>query len=559
MAAEVPAVSLACVDGKELLTRWGAGVVISTGLLVVIGGLFPFDFHMSNELNVIGAIRQFDGLGNLADWICNIVLFIPLGLGLSAVSENLKLSATFKCAVVVGVCIGVSTSVELLQLFLPSRFPALADIAANGLGGMVGFIGFSRWKQKIHTGLSALVKHRRRYLSSRNLAAVLVGYFVLWCLTSFVLTRTAKLTNWDESFTLLLGNEHTGDRPWSGLVSQVIVADTAIPGRDVERAFAEAGYWQTLGSSLVVHYDLGHRGSFQDQVRRLPELAWQPGDVSRSETRDKAGSNEVEDAGVVLSPNQWLETQGPARFLTESIRKTSQFTLSVTLAAADRWQTGPARIISLSGGPYVRNFTLGQENTDLIVRLRTRGSGENGLSPELTIPNVFANRTAHRIIVVYDGRYFRLYVDDALNSFSLNMIDVALMNPGSVLDALRPGAVPEPFTLDLSSVNTYGYKILYFAVMFVPFGSLMSLITLVVNGRSVTHGLAIAISLVMAASTIEGILAYSTDGLLSLANITVGVVFAVSAMLPCRIWASSWLFDNAITARSHAPAATITG
>ncbi len=56
------------------------------------------------------------------------------------------------------------------------------------------------------------------------------------------------------------------------------------------------------------------------------------------------------------------------------------------VVSASNTQTGPTRIITFSRGAYVRNITLAQERTDLVIRLRTPLSGANGRSYEVWVP-----------------------------------------------------------------------------------------------------------------------------------------------------------------------------
>jgi len=94
--------------------------------------------------------------------------------------------------------------------------------------------------------------------------------------------------------------------------------------------------------------------------------------------------------GVSPGSNHRLETATPAAFLTQRIIETSQFTLSVTVATSDTIQTGPSRIVSLLANRYHHNFTLGQEGSELIFRLGTPLTGENGINPQLAVLDVFS-------------------------------------------------------------------------------------------------------------------------------------------------------------------------
>ncbi len=76
-------------------------------------------------------------------------------------------------------------------------------------------------------------------------------------------------------------------------------------------------------------------------------------------------------------------------------------------------QHGPARILSLSGDVNFRNFTLGQDNADLVVRWRRTAAMWNG-TPEFVIKNVFTDQQRHRIHVVADRKALTVLVDDVV-------------------------------------------------------------------------------------------------------------------------------------------------
>lgn len=61
-------------------------------------------------------------------------------------------------------------------------------------------------------------------------------------------------------------------------------------------------------------------------------------------------------------------------------------------------QTGPARIASLSDGASVRNWTIGQEGKQLILRLRTTSTGVNGTNPEMMLSEIEPNIPYHLVI-----------------------------------------------------------------------------------------------------------------------------------------------------------------
>lgn len=67
------------------------------------------------------------------------------------------------------------------------------------------------------------------------------------------------------------------------------------------------------------------------------------------------------------------------RLFTDIARKENQFAFELEFRADDPEASGPARMISLSDGTSDRNWTLGQQEDKLILRLRTTETGPNGL------------------------------------------------------------------------------------------------------------------------------------------------------------------------------------
>jgi glycopeptide antibiotics resistance protein len=106
-------------------------------LFVLYGTTFPFSFrHGGISLNFIQERISWSPFTSISDMIQNILLFIPFGF-LGYFSLIYKSSRLRKWAIVALGCL-LSTSVEFLQIFSWSRFPALADIVFNTLGAALG-------------------------------------------------------------------------------------------------------------------------------------------------------------------------------------------------------------------------------------------------------------------------------------------------------------------------------------------------------------------------------------------------------------------------------------
>lgn len=104
-------------------------------------------------------------------------------------------------------------------------------------------------------------------------------------------------------------------------------------------------------------------------------------------------------------------SEGPPAWLAAVIAD-STLDLEVDIRSHRPLQFGPARILTVSRGTSLRNLTLGQEGSDLIIRLRTPATNLNG-SPSYTIPGIFKDDGWHvlemsvepgELLAVLDGR-----------------------------------------------------------------------------------------------------------------------------------------------------------
>jgi hypothetical protein len=153
-----------------------------------------------------------------------------------------------------------------------------------------------------------------------------------------------------------------------------------------------AGGEPALGvGTQIAAFDFAGSPPFRDATGHLPAMRW-TGRLHSSHGAD-----------VSLPDSSWLQSDGPTTALAQRLRQSSAFTLFVRCATDDTEQDGPARIVSNSASPFLRNFTLGQQGADLVFRLRTPATGVNGYPLEVTVPGVFADREPREILVTYDG------------------------------------------------------------------------------------------------------------------------------------------------------------
>jgi len=71
----------------------------------------------------------------------------------------------------------------------------------------------------------------------------------------------------------------------------------------------------------------------------------------------------------------------------------------------------------MSSDPLHRNFTIGQNGSDLAIRLRTSKTDDNGM-PELNTNKKVLSENKTHILVTYDGKVKKIYINGELYSES---------------------------------------------------------------------------------------------------------------------------------------------
>ncbi|TAK91092.1 MAG: VanZ family protein [Burkholderiaceae bacterium] len=122
-------------------------MALGYAFFIVYGSLLPFDW---NGLALAGAWENFQhirflklGVGDRADWVANLLLYIPLGFLLCG---GLVGKSRRPLVVLIGLVLswlssaGLALGVEFLQEFFPPRTVSLNDILAEFIGAAVGML-----------------------------------------------------------------------------------------------------------------------------------------------------------------------------------------------------------------------------------------------------------------------------------------------------------------------------------------------------------------------------------------------------------------------------------
>lgn len=117
-------------------------------VFVIYGSLVPLEFK---NLPLDTALSQFKntrylniGTVHRADWIANILLYIPLAFGASAAFSGTRyplLRALLSVCVLV-FCLTLAVAIEFTQLYFPPRTVSLNDLIAEALGTVIGILGW---------------------------------------------------------------------------------------------------------------------------------------------------------------------------------------------------------------------------------------------------------------------------------------------------------------------------------------------------------------------------------------------------------------------------------
>jgi len=94
-------------------------------------------------------------------------------------------------------------------------------------------------------------------------------------------------------------------------------------------------------------------------------------------------------------------------------QETNELSIEVWMRPGKDVQSGPARIVTFSQDAYHRNFTLGQTEEGIEVRLRTTTTDDNGLHDALAAPLSFSDDLVHIVYSRSANGRAALYIDSA--------------------------------------------------------------------------------------------------------------------------------------------------
>jgi len=201
--------SVASPPQRQLVGRWLAAFgVIAIASLTLTPSSTPLEDFGDPFCIVCGSVGG-------VDVVLNVLLFLPLGVGLALASVRASRAVAAMAAFTI--------TIECLQFVVPGRDPSIGDVLMNVAGGALGF-GIGRWYEQLLTPTRA---------TARTLA---LGWAALWLavllVSSYALTPRAP----DARYFGQIAPTLAGASTFHGHVSNPTVNDEAIADGELTEA-----------------------------------------------------------------------------------------------------------------------------------------------------------------------------------------------------------------------------------------------------------------------------------------------------------------------------------
>jgi hypothetical protein len=222
--------------------------------------------------------------------------------------------------------------------------------------------------------------------------------------------QDARLAYWDCAFPLTIANETGGERPWRGRLRGVTLYPRAITDAEIAdlsgRPMEDSHLVPRAAAGATLAYLFDRR-----YAERIPErLAGQSGTALLLRATRPPEWNPA-NAAIDIQAATEYRSAGAGRTFCDQVGASRAFTVEAEFSTQDLAQRGPARIVSLSADPGQRNFTLGQQDAALELRVRTPGNGANGSERPLRSPGALRRDVWHRVFARFSAGTAALFLD----------------------------------------------------------------------------------------------------------------------------------------------------
>jgi VanZ family protein len=408
------------------MNRWsGMPFVFLYVIYIAIAVFYPFEFSLDSGYSVDEFIKGFSTIIPITverlvnkDFVINFLVFVPYGF-LLYYSLTLLGKTSGNAILLASLCGAVlSFLIELLQVFLPDRYPSATDVLANTLGTFGGTLFYA-------LGLSRFNDLSNRFLAWPKLPLFAILYGALPLIFTCTQYPWTTFRNWNPSYTFQIGSEATSTLPfppysWLGKMFFVALYSRALTPAEIVKHFAlgyssGAGRPTTRDPIALYTFSEGKGSIVHDRsgFRQPLELVFFP----ESSVRWLQSSNGIE----IVQPAILRPQRRPTK-LFDAFRDTNELSIEVWIAPGGVTQKEFARIVCFSPhGSLDTNFTLGQLRADINFRVRTPISGQRGSPAGLRTRDRFLDSELFHIVATYKDGVERLYVDGIEHSDRLNL------------------------------------------------------------------------------------------------------------------------------------------
>ncbi len=454
---------------KNSHRSWSYLLLIVSSVLIVTATISPFNFVTIDDLSIGLIIDRFRGSTNIKDYVRNILLFLSFGFAWGKILSYKKyqrwqvLILSFLFSAI------FSSSIELIQILLPSRTSSFSDIICNALGGLLGASIYC-WHKYFFRLINGIITRNYQQINLGFLATIIFSYCATISCGWILLINSINLNNWNNNAHLAIASEVTGQTFWRGYITSLYICDRAIAPSETPEAFKDTHSFFSQSPNLVTSFLFSdYQSSYSDNNQQIPSLYWQK-ELSPKKTNSLL-DNSVDNSTInyqihhnktVLFDNKnSLISASPATQLNKKIKAAQEFTLNIILATDKLKQVGPSRIISLGENIYSRNLMLGQEGADLVFRLRTPTTGKNATQPGFYIPNFFKDTDLHQILITYAQNKLTFYLDNSSNPYTF------YFQPSTHLKLFTPW-IFEQWNVNLKDYNLVQARIFFYSLVFFP-------------------------------------------------------------------------------------------
>jgi VanZ family protein len=490
---------------------WSNRILAASLFGIFFFTLFPYwiDLTAKHALGrspfLLGGPLKFDGILHT---FLNALLFAPFGFALSQFFGGRRKSFVRSIAIAVVAGAVLSYSIEVLQLYIPSRDSAWDDVLANTVGALAGMIFGLVAGDFVFRKLSEWECHLERFLTLRKIMVVALIYFSVWLAISIPLQQKSRLSNWDPNSFLIVAYDINDNTRWPGAVSRVQIWHRAFTVEQATELSGNVGSGDKLAaepnSGALASYDISQPAPIANKAGVLPNLALRPlatiPDISHQ--RQSSGSSPILMSETALSP------------LSDAFRSFNSFTVLIDCLPHGGNSTVGAifDITNLSGNA---DFYLQQDHSSLIVFVR------NGLYSTRSqlwwaVPDVFTRNARRSIVFSYDGARASLYIDGKAIRQS---------------PYFSPGAALVSTLIRIKTSELVAYSVLYESLVFLPIGFLAGIAVRIIPRNGNFSTLCILLSMIFPAIILEALLVWISGRHVSIVQLIWSIVLTVAGML----------------------------